>query len=130
SGRARWPVPMAGELTAHRENRPMPGGKVDLGGLDHSLGFLMRMAQVRLYERFFAGLAEDGPTPGEFAILWVIGRNPGIRQGLLCQTLSIKPAHMTKTVRRLEMRGLLARKVPDTDRRSVMLTLTAKGSRY
>lgn len=103
---------------------------VRVGALEHSLGFLMRIAQLRVYDKFYDRFADTDLRPGEFSILWVIHLNPGIRQGRLGQTLNIKPAHMTKTIRRLEDSGQVARHVPDADRRSVHLSLTAAGEAF
>lgn len=100
---------------------------VNLGALYHSLGFLLRLAQVRVYDRFFASFADTPVKPGEFTVLWVIDLNPGVKQGSLARVLTIKPAHMTKLVARLVDGGLVERRVPDADRRSVHLTLTVAG---
>ena len=100
---------------------------ITVGALQHSLGFLMRIAQLRVYDKFYDRFADTDLRPGEFSILWVIHLNPGIRQGRLAHTLNIKPAHMTKTIRRLEESDMVARHVPDADRRSVHLRLTPVG---
>ena len=111
---------------------PIPGDDQDItiGELANSLGFLMRIAQVRVFDKFFERFADSELRPGEFSILWVIHLNPGIRQGRLAQTLNIKPAHMTKTIRRLEQANMVTREVPDLDRRSVHLSLTAAGESF
>ncbi len=75
-------------------------------------------------------MSDSELRPGEFSILWVIHLNPGIRQGRLAQTLNIKPAHMTKTIRRLEQANMVTREVPDLDRRSVQLRLTTAGKSF
>ncbi len=100
---------------------------VDLGPLSGSLGFLLRLAQLQAFADFFSDHGPQGLKPGEFSILWVIGRNPGIRQSVLGNRLMIKRAHMTKLIRSFEDQGLVSRKIPDSDRRAVELTLTAKG---
>lgn len=103
---------------------------VSLGELEESLGFLLRIAQVHAFQRFFDAFGEDSLRPGEFSVMWVIRRNPGIRQGLLAETLEIKPAQMTKMIRRLEEQGLVRRVIPDNDRRSVQLDLTETGEAF
>ena len=97
---------------------------VDLSRLDTALGFLLRIAQLKIYDRFFEEAGEKQFKPGEFSVLWVISRNPGIRQSVLGQRLMIKRAHMTKLIRALEDQGLVTRQVPDDDRRAVEITLT------
>ncbi|WP_373353616.1 MarR family winged helix-turn-helix transcriptional regulator [Pseudoroseicyclus sp. CXY001] len=104
--------------------------RVELGELGTSLGFMMRIAQLRLFERFFERFGGLDLKPGEFSLLWVIHLNPGIRQGGLAHALRIKPAHMTKLIRKLEEQGIVTRHIPDDDRRSVELTLTEPGKRF
>lgn len=104
--------------------------QVALGELGESLGFLLRVCQVRVYDQFYDRFADEDLRPGEFSVLWVIHMNPGIKQGVLAQTLAIKAAHMTKTIRRFEDQGLIAREIPDNDRRSVLLSLTETGERF
>lgn len=98
--------------------------EVNLDRLNTALGFLMRLAQIKVYEHFFEKCGERGLKPGEFSVLWVILHNPGIRQSVLGQRLLIKRAHMTKLIRSLEDQGLVSRRVPDDDRRAVEITLT------
>lgn len=97
---------------------------VDIGPLADSLGFMLRLAQIRAFERFFADFGELGLTPGALSVLVVIARNPGIRQGSLARRLHIKPANMTKTIRALEAMDLVRRTVPEDDRRAIEISLT------
>jgi DNA-binding MarR family transcriptional regulator len=105
-------------------------GEVDLGPLGQSLGFLLRLAQIRNFAGFYEEFAAQGLKPGEFTVLDLIGRNPGVRQGVLAARLSIKRAHMTKLVRALADAGLVARRVPPEDRRAVELRLTKAGQAH
>lgn len=100
---------------------------VAMGQLTNSLGFLLRLAQLRAFDDFFSENGPQGLKPGEFSILWVIALNPGIRQSVLGQRLMVKRAHMTKLIRGFEDLGLVSRRIPDTDRRAVELTLTEAG---
>lgn len=103
---------------------------IDFGEMAGSLGLLLRLAQVKVFDSFFENLAHHGLKPGEFTMLWLIGLNPETRQGVIARRLRIKPAHMTKLVSRAVDKGLVERIVPDEDRRSVMLRLTEKGRRF
>jgi len=103
---------------------------IDFGEVSSSLGFLLRLAQVKVFESFFASLAHLGLSPGEFTVLWVIGLNPGVPQGVIARRLQIKPAHMTKLVQRAVDAQLVERCVPDDDRRSVHLRLSSAGERF
>nr|WP_304363812.1 MarR family winged helix-turn-helix transcriptional regulator [Jiella sp. LLJ827] len=82
---------------------------------------------MRAFTDFFETFAGDGLQPGSLSVLILIGENPGIRQGVLAQTLMIKRSHMAKIVQGFGEKGLVARRVPADDRRSVELRLTDKG---
>ena len=101
--------------------------EIELGPLGGSLGFLLRLAQLKNFGEFYEALGPQGLRPGEFSVLALIGRNPGIRQGVLAQRLWIKRAHMTKLVRGFAERQLVDRQVPADDRRALELKLTDAG---
>jgi len=103
---------------------------IDLGELTSSVGLLLRLAQVQVFQQFFSTLAGHGLKPGEFSALWVIGLNPGVRQGSLARRLRIKPAHMTKLVQRMVHAEYVSRTIPPDDRRSVRLSLTESGKAF
>ena len=90
-------------------------------------GFMLRLAQLRAFEAFFAEFGGRGIRPGQISILTAIGANPGVRQGALARALSIKRSNMAKIVGLLESEDLIRRRVPRSDRRSVELYLTAAG---
>ncbi len=103
---------------------------LDFGEMGNSLGLLLRLAQVRVFEIFYEKLAHHGLKPGEFTMLWLIGLNPDSRQGDIARRIRIKPAHMTKLVSRAVDAGLVERIMAEDDRRSVRLRLTAEGERF
>jgi DNA-binding MarR family transcriptional regulator len=100
---------------------------VVLGELEQSLGFLLRISQVNIFDVYFRHFGEHDLIPAEFSILWVLHLNPGVKQGAVADRLSIKPAHMTKLVQKLVSFGFVRRDTPEDDRRSVRLGLTAAG---
>ena len=106
-------------------------GKADisLGDLEKSAGFVLRIAQLSAFERFFTVFGESELRISEFTVLLALSENPGIRQGVLADVLKIKWSNMTKLVRALEERGLIARHIPHDDRRSVVLSVTETGRR-
>jgi DNA-binding MarR family transcriptional regulator len=108
----------------------MPEAGFDLGTMHDSLGFLLRLAQIDAFNRFFAKGDLAALGLGEISILRGIGLNPGVRQGVLAQALRIKRAHMTKIMRVLEGRGLIRTSVPPEDRRAVTLWLTEAGQTW
>ena len=119
-----------GRMSDDLTMEPSVDEAVEFGPLSNSLGFLLRIAQLRNFEHFYSRLGDSDLRPGEFSVMWLIHLNPGIRQGQLGRILSIKPAHMTKVVRRLEELKRLERTIPMEDRRSVRLSLTAEGRRF
>ncbi len=121
---------MTRTLDPERDSAPRDERDVALGALSDSLGFLLRLAQVQVFDRFFEDLGQIGLRPGEFSVLWVLHLNPGVRQGLLAQRLRIKRAHMTKMIRDFEARGLVERRTPEHDRRAVELLLTPEGTAF
>ena len=90
------------------------------GDLRNNTGFLLRMAWLHISER----LEENGQSvmlsAPEYTILQLIAQTPGVRQGHLAQALYIKPAAMTRIVRQFEERALVAREIPDGDRRTAL----------
>lgn len=100
---------------------------IDMGPLPSRIGFLLRLAQLRVFALVFSQLKNRDLRPGELSILIVIERNPGIRQGVLAEALSIKRAHMTKIVQSMEAAGLVTRRIPPDDRRAIELSLSEKG---
>lgn len=117
-------------MTQQSPNQSGSPEVINLGKLAHSLGFLMRMAQIETFESYHTELGKHGLKPGEFSTCWLISRYPGVRQGLVARSLRIKLAHMTKLVRNLEERDFLTREIPDDDRRSVLLHLTPNGQEF
>jgi len=121
----RWPE---AEMTNLLEDQPCLK-PVSYGVMSESLGFLLRLAQLKSFEDFYASLGSLGVKPGEISALIVIARNPGIRQGVLARALMIKRAHMTKMIRALERAGIVTRTVPADDKRSVELWLSETGKK-
>lgn len=102
--------------------------RVRLAPFGDALGFLLRLAQIDSFERFFADLGHLDLRPGELTVIVLLEGNPGVRQGVLAEALKIKRAHMAKMVRALGEAGLIRREVPEDDRRAVELYLTEAGA--
>jgi len=102
---------------------------VDLSFLRASLGFNVRLLDVRLMKMFAASLAKYGVTPAEATVLHVIMANPDVGHGELAETLLIQPPNMTKMLKRLEAVELIDRLSSIRDRRRVVLSLTPKARR-
>ena len=113
-----------------RRNAPaFKSPAVDLSFLHASLGFNVRLLDVRLMKMFAASLAKYGVTPAEATVLHVIMANPDVSHGKLAETLLIKPPNMTKMLKRLEAEGFIDRLASAQDRRRAVLSLTPKARR-
>jgi len=113
-----------------RRNAPaFKSPAVDLSFLHGSLGFNVRLLDVRLMKMFAASLTKYGVTPAEATVLHVIMANPDVSHGELAETLLIQLPNMTKMLKRLEAEGLINRLASANDRRRVVLTPTSKARR-
>lgn len=100
---------------------------VELGDLSEDIAFLTRTVRAHLRTEITPLRAEFDVAPGEIGILRIIEMNPGISQNDLAATVVLKKSAVTKVVRDLMDRGLIARKQQKSDRRYNALTLTGKG---
>jgi DNA-binding MarR family transcriptional regulator len=109
--------------------QPCPGKQsADLGRLaEHHLGYLIRRAQIWIFQDFIRTLAEVDIRPAQYSVLLVIEANVGLSQSALAQTLGIERARLVHLLDGLEARSLAQRARSKSDRRSHTLTLTAQG---
>ncbi len=101
---------------------------IDLGPLGDSFGYLLRRAQIAVFQRFFDLFAKLDIRPAQYSILTVIERNPGLSQTRLADALGIKKTNLVAIIDALEERGLARRESIANDRRSHALYLTPKGT--
>ena len=73
-------------------------------------------------------LREHGLTWTGFVVLWVVWIWDGVETRHAAENAAISKATLTGVVKTLESRGLLTRRVSDTDRRLVNLELTSEGA--
>ena len=100
---------------------------IDYGPLAEWLGFHLRMAQISSFQAFAREVGEVDLPPGRFALLTLIGRNPGISQTVLSRAAGRDKSTLTPALRDLKRRGLIARDRLARDKRSYHLTLTPDG---
>ncbi len=110
-----------------------PGGgsaePVELGPLENWLGFNLRVAQTASFAAFARISRNVGVQPGRFAMLTLIGRNPGISQTALSRANGRDKSTLTPLLNDLSRRGLVRRTRTRQDRRAYRLTLTPAGER-
>src|SRR5215469_2575069 len=88
-------------------------GPINFGPLAHWIGFNLRMAQEAAFQAFSRRSLEIGESPGRFATLTLIARNPGISQIELSQANGRDKSTLTPVVKDLVRRGLVERKRVD-----------------
>lgn len=104
-------------------------GAIDYGPLRHWLGFHLRMAQAASFQAFARHTQEFEVRPGRFALLVLIGRNPGIRQTELSRAVGLDKSTLTPALADLKRRGFIERRRDATDKRAAHVFLTRAGER-
>ena len=102
---------------------------INFGPLAHWVGFNLRMAQEAAFQAFSRRSQEIGESPGRFATLTLIARNPGISQTELSLANGRDKSSLTPVVEDLVRRGLVERKRMDSDRRTYRLNVTPAGKK-
>jgi len=100
---------------------------IDFGPFGDWIGFHLRMAQIASFQSFGRHTQEFGLSPGRFAALTLIDRNPGISQTALSRAIGSDKSTLTPVLDHLVKRGLIGRTRPHSDRRLYELTLTEAG---
>ena len=116
--------------SAARRAVPEPnGGNIDFGPLEDWIGFQLRLAQTASFAAFSREAKDVDLSPGRFATLLLIGRNPGISQTALSRAVGNDKSTVTFALDSLMKRGFVRRTRLPQDRRAYCLSLTAAGER-
>lgn len=100
---------------------------IDLGPLPELIGYVLRRAQIVVFQDFFKTFEAFDIRPAQFSVLTVIERNPGLTQSRVAAALGIKRTNFVGLLNELEKRGLAERRPATKDKRSYALYLTADG---
>lgn len=106
-----------------------PGAAIDFGPLENWVGFHLRLAQTASFQAFSREAQDVDLSPGRFATLLLIGRNPGISQTALSRAVGSDKSTLTFALDDLVKRGFVHRTRLRKDRRHYSLSLTAAGER-
>ncbi|WP_376097455.1 MarR family winged helix-turn-helix transcriptional regulator [Roseomonas sp. CCTCC AB2023176] len=101
-------------------------GGLRLGPLADTIGFRLRLAQEASFAAFARRTGHAELRPGRYALLTLIGENPGLSQSALSAAAGRDKSTLTPATADLERRGLIRRE-RGADRRSYAVTLTAEG---
>ncbi|HEX8663493.1 MAG TPA: MarR family transcriptional regulator [Beijerinckiaceae bacterium] len=104
-----------------------PAEPVAYGPLAEWVGFHLRMAQTASFSAFAREADGIAVGPGRFALLTLIGHNPGISQTALSRANGRDKSTLTPALDDLVRRGLVRRERVARDRRSYALRLTPEG---
>src|ERR1044072_6720506 len=101
---------------------------LDLGPLPDLIGYVLRRAQLVVFQDFFNAFAPFDISPAQFSVLTVTERNPGLTQSQVAAALGIKRTNFVGLLNELEARALAERRQGSGDKRSHALYLTAEGT--
>jgi len=94
----------------------------------HSLpGYLIRRVNQLLVAHFFQQTQEHQITPVQWVALCSTRANPGMDQITLSRDIAIDTSTLAGVIDRLELRGLIERKLSASDKRVKLLFITPKG---
>ncbi len=126
------PAPMripAVRGSAKSDRRGNESRVVDYGTLPDHVGYLLRLAQLRVWEDFYGRMGETGVSPALFSALMLVRSNPGIQQSRLGEALGVARSGAMTMTDRLERLGLVERRADPHERRAYGLFLTSDGER-
>jgi DNA-binding MarR family transcriptional regulator len=115
------------EQGPRRSTRREADGALHFGPLGERLGYILRRAQVAVFQDFHDAFADVDIRPAQYSVLTLVECNPGLSQTHVAKALGIKKPNLVAMIDELEGRALVARATAETDRRSHALVLTAKG---
>lgn len=103
------------------------GAALVMGELSELLGYVIKRAQLKVFDDFHRTMAPLQLTPAQFSVLLLLDNNPGRNQTEIANTLGILRPNFVAMLDGLESRDLLTRMRSPSDRRSHVLMLTDKG---
>ena len=101
--------------------------EISFGDLRRHLGYILRRAQLAVFQDFIEVLSALDLTPGKYSVLLLIGENPGLSQSAICEALGILKGNFVALLHEFERRGLAERRAGGRDARTNALHLTRKG---
>lgn len=100
---------------------------VEVGPLAGMVGYVLRRAQLAVFDDVIASFAELDLRPAQYSVLVLLGSAPGLKQSDVAAALGIQRANFVVLFDGLERRGLARRNSAPNDRRSYALYLTEAG---
>src|SRR5689334_7023958 len=104
----------ASDATKGRKDAPEGHGQgsaeaLQLGELSEQLGYVLKRAQLKVFENFLRCMASLQLTPAQFSVLLLVEKNPGRNQTEIASTLGIFRPNFVAMLANLEGVDLCAR---------------------
>jgi DNA-binding MarR family transcriptional regulator len=106
------------------------GNGADRPDMSSIIGYMLRRAQLSVFQDFLESFARLKLRPAEFSVLNLIAQSPGQKQSEIAEQLGIKRANFVALMDGLERRGVAERRKSLDDKRSHSLHLTPEGERF
>jgi len=103
------------------------GQDLNLSALRQTPGFMIRILQIQIFERFFEYFEALGLSPADYAILVTVRDNPTVTQSELAGVLKMQLPNLVKILSKMEDEGTIERRRSVRDKRAVELSLTPSG---
>lgn len=122
------------EVKRSRRKASIPPGAtanstdIDMGVLPELMGYMLRQAQLLVYQDFHHAVGDLSIRPPQFSILELVNRNPGVRPSDVSAAIGVSRANLVPLLSELETLGWLSRKGDKTDGRAQALHLTKQGA--
>lgn len=92
------------------------------------IGYALRRAYMVVMDDFNLAMNASGIRALHYAVLAVVGREPGVRSSRLSHELRIKHTNLVPLLDQLQERGLIERRAVPQDRRARGLFMTDAGA--
>lgn len=128
--RAQRPMPEPGPDQSQDlspDGGPAVSAGLRLGRLENYIGYHLRLAQNASFRAFQRKSGRADLRPGWFAVLSLIGDNPGISPAALSRAAGRDKSTLTPVLRDLSRHGYVSSRPRPGDRRSYGLSLTDLG---
>jgi DNA-binding MarR family transcriptional regulator len=100
---------------------------LDLAALRRTPGFMIRILQLQIFERFYLFFEKLEMSPAEYAILLLVRDNTSITQSELAAVLKMQLPNLIKILSLMENQNTIRRRRSVKDKRAVELSLSAAG---
>jgi DNA-binding MarR family transcriptional regulator len=101
--------------------------RLDLAALRRTPGFMIRILQLQIFDRFYGFFEKLEMSPAEYAILVLVRDNISVTQSESAAVLKMQLPNLIKILSVMENQGTIRRRRSARDKRAVELSLTAAG---